>query len=49
MKVKHKDDFENEEDAIQYIHEVALVAISYDKEPEDLTDIDIARARKKLK
>ena len=49
MKVKHKDDFENEEDAVQYIHEVALVAISYDKEPEDLTDIDIARARKKLK
>jgi len=46
---KHKDDFENEEDAIQYIHEVALVAISYDKKPEDLTDIDIARARKKMK
>ena len=46
---KHKDDFENEEDAIQYVFELAMVAASFDKEPEDLTDIDIARARKKMK
>jgi|TARA_A100001015_G_C14737386_1_gene612286 hypothetical protein len=46
---KHKDDFENEEDAIQYVFELAMVAASYDKKPEDLTDIDIAGARKKLK
>ena len=46
---KHKNDFENEEDAIQYVFELAMVAASFDKKPEDLTDIDIARARKKMK
>ena len=46
---KHKDDFENEEDGVQYVFELAMVAASFDKKPEDLTDIDIARARKKMK
>ena len=46
---KHKDDFEDEEDALQYVFELAMVAASFDKSPEDLTDIDIARARKKMK
>tara|TARA_R100001086_G_scaffold249525_1_gene189573 strand:+ start:3496 stop:3693 length:198 start_codon:yes stop_codon:yes gene_type:complete len=46
---KHKDDFENEEDGIQYVFELSMVAASLDKKPEDLTDIDIAKVRKKMK
>tara|TARA_R100001224_G_C3885865_1_gene103221 strand:- start:269 stop:463 length:195 start_codon:yes stop_codon:yes gene_type:complete len=46
---KHMDDFNNKEDAAQYAFEVSMVAASCDKKPEDLTDIDIARVRKKLK
>ena len=46
---KRIDDFENKKDAVQYAFEVSMVAASCDKKPEDLTDIDIARVRRKLK
>ncbi len=49
MRVKHVDEFEDGSLCAQYLFEVSTVAASCNKKPEELTDIDIARARRELK
>jgi len=49
MRVKDVDEFEDGNLCAQYLFEVCAVASSCNKKPEELTDIDIARARRKLK